>query len=124
MSISDPISNLLVSISNATAAGHESVDVPSSSFKLKIVEILQKEGVLRSYSQIRKDSFGYIHIILNPVYSHFSRLSKPGKRWYVRASSLPRNKREIVILSTPLGLMTVKEAAKKHIGGEMILEVR
>lgn len=124
MSISDPISNLIVYLSNATAAGHESVDVPASSFKMKIADILQKEGVILTHSEIEKESFKYIHIQLNPTFTHFKRLSKPGKRWYVRASALPRNKRELIILSTPQGLMTIKNAIKAHVGGELIMEVR
>lgn len=124
MAISDPISNLLVYISNATAAGHESVDVPASSFKIKIVEVLKKEGIIHLYSLVDIHSIRYIHINLNPIYTHFKRLSKPGRRWYIRASALPRNKREIIILSTPNGLMTVKQAIKAHMGGELIMEVR
>jgi len=124
MSISDPISNLIVYLSNATAAGHDSVDVPASSFKNKIADLLQKEGVIVTHTEIEKESFKFLHIQLNPAFTHFKRLSKPGKRWYVKASALPRNKREIIILSTPRGLMTVKDAIKAHVGGELIMEVR
>ena len=88
MSISDPISNLLVSISNATATGHNFVDVPNSTYKSKIADALKKEGVIISYSHIEINSMKFLHIILNPSYTHYKRLSKPGKRWYLRASAL------------------------------------
>ena len=129
MSLSDPIGDMLVRIKNAQARNHVKVSMPSSKFKEKIASVLKSEGFIIDY-KINDEKKPIIEINLkynygNPVISTIERVSKPGRRIFSSASSLPKinNGLGIAIVSTPQGVMTDIDARKKKLGGEIICKV-
>ena len=129
MSLSDPIGDMLARIKNAQVRNHSKVSLPSSKFKSKIVDVLKSEGYIIDY-KINDDKKPSIEINLkynsgNPVINTIERISKPGRRIFSSASSLPKinNGLGIAIISTPQGVMTDVDARKKKLGGEIICKV-
>ena len=129
MSLSDPIGDMLARIKNAQVRNHSKVTLPSSKFKSKIVDVLKAEGYIIDY-KINDDKKPSIEINLkynsgNPVINTIERISKPGRRIFSSASSLPKinNGLGIAIVSTPQGVMTDVDARKKKLGGEIICKV-
>ena len=129
MSLSDPIGDMLARIKNAQVRNHSKVSLPSSKFKAKIADVLKSEGYIIDY-KIKDDKKPSIEINLkynsgNPVINTIERISKPGRRIFSSASSLPKinNGLGIAIISTPQGVMTDVDARKKKLGGEIICKV-
>tara|TARA_B100000989_G_scaffold151950_1_gene113389 strand:- start:153 stop:545 length:393 start_codon:yes stop_codon:yes gene_type:complete len=129
MSLSDPIGDMLARIKNAQSRNHSKVSLPSSKFKAKIADVLKSEGYIIDY-KINDDKKPSIEINLkyssgNPVINTIERISKPGRRIFSSASSLPKinNGLGIAIVSTPQGVMTDVDARKKKLGGEIICKV-
>ena len=129
MSLSDPIGDMLARIKNSQSRNYKKIDMPSSKFKAKIAEVLKSEGYIIDYS-INDDKKPSIEINLkynsgNPVINTIERISKPGRRIFSSASSLPKinNGLGIAIASTPQGVMTDVDARKKKLGGEIICKV-
>ncbi|OCW78358.1 30S ribosomal protein S8 [Pelagibacteraceae bacterium GOM-A1] len=129
MSLSDPIGDMLARIKNAQVRNHSKVSLPSSKFKSKIADVLKAEGYIIDY-KINDDKKPSIEINLkynsgNPVINTIERISKPGRRIFSSASSLPKinNGLGIAIVSTPQGVMTDVDARKKKLGGEIICKV-
>ncbi len=129
MSLSDPIGDMLARIKNAQVRNHSKVSLPSSKFKSKIVDVLKSEGYIIDY-KINDDKKPSIEINLkynsgNPVINTIERISKPGRRIFSSASSLPKinNGLGIAIVSTPQGVMSDVDARKKKLGGEIICKV-
>ena len=129
MSLSDPIGDMLARIKNAQVRNHSKVSIPSSKFKAKIADVLKSEGYIIDY-KINDDKKPSIEINLkynsgNPVINTIERISKPGRRIFSSASSLPKinNGLGIAIISTPQGVMTDVDARKKKLGGEIICKV-
>ena len=129
MSLSDPIGDMLARIKNAQVRNHSKVSLPSSKFKAKIADVLKSEGYIIDYN-INDDKKPSIEINLkynsgNPVINTIERISKPGRRIFSSASSLPKinNGLGIAIVSTPKGVMTDVDARKKKLGGEIICKV-
>ena len=129
MSLSDPIGDMLARIKNAQVRNHSKVSLPSSKFKAKIADVLKSEGYIIDY-KINEDKKPSIEINLkynsgNPVINTIERISKPGRRIFSSASSLPKinNGLGIAIVSTPQGVMTDVDARKKKLGGEIICKV-
>ena len=129
MSLSDPIGDMLARIKNAQVRNHSKVSLPSSRFKAKIADVLKSEGYIIDY-KINDDRKPLIEINLkynsgNPVINTIERISKPGRRIFSSASSLPKinNGLGIAIVSTPQGVMTDVDARKKKLGGEIICKV-
>ena len=129
MSLSDPIGDMLARIKNAQARNHNKVSLPTSRFKSKIADVLKAEGYIIDY-KINDDKKPSIEINLkynsgNPVINTIERISKPGRRIFSSASSLPKinNGLGIAIVSTPQGVMTDVDARKKKLGGEIICKV-
>lgn len=128
MQITDPIADLLTRIRNANSSKHDTVDVPASNIKKAIVDILDKEGYIKSYKVIEDGKQGVIRINLKygpnheKVISGLKRVSKPGLRFYAGADELPRVLKGlgIAIISTSRGIMTDKQARKFNIGGEVL----
>ncbi len=128
MQITDPIADLLTRIRNANSSKHDTVDVPASNMKKAIVDILDKEGYIKSYQVIEDGKQGVIRINLKygpnheKVISGLKRVSKPGLRFYAGADELPRVLKGlgIAIVSTSQGIMTDKQARKANIGGEVL----
>ena len=129
MSLSDPIGDMLARIKNAQVRNHSKVSLPSSKFKAKIADVLKSEGYIIDY-KINDDKKPSIEINLkynsgNPVINTIERISKPGRRIFSSANSLPKinNGLGIAIISTPQGVMTDVDARKKKLGGEIICKV-
>ena len=129
MSLSDPIGDMLARIKNAQVRNHSKVSLPSSKFKSKIADVLKAEGYIIDY-KINDDKKPSIEINLkynsgNPVINTIERISKPGRRIFSSASSLPKinNGLGIAIVSTSQGVMTDVDARKKKLGGEIICKV-
>ena len=129
MSLSDPIGDMLARIKNAQVRNHSKVSLPSSKFKAKIADVLKSEGYIIDY-KINDEKKPSIEINLkynsgNPVINTIERISKPGRRIFSSASSLPKinNGLGIAIVSTPQGVMTDVDARKKKLGGEIICMV-
>lgn len=128
MQITDPIADMLTRIRNASAAGHDTVDIPASKMKKAIAQILLDEGYIRNVQLISDDMQGIIRVSLKygagkeRVITGLKRVSKPGLRVYAGAEELPRVLRGlgIAIISTSKGVMTDKAARKGHVGGEVL----
>lgn len=123
----DPIANMLTSIKNALGSRKETTEIPASKLKLEIAKILKKEGFVEDFKLINPFR---IEIKLKykgkePAIVEMQKVSKPGQRIYVKNKEIPVVLRGlgIVILSTPKGLLTGKEAKKKGLGGEVICKV-
>ena len=130
MSLSDPIGDMIARIKNAQLRNHKKVQLPSSKFKVKIAEVLKSEGYIIDYKVSQESNKPYLEINLkynsgNPVISSIQRVSKPGRRIFSRAESLPKinNGLGIAIISTPKGVMTDIDARKQKVGGEIICKV-
>ena len=130
MSLSDPIGDMLARIKNSQMRNHKKVELPSSKFKVKIAEVLKNEGYIIEYkvSDDKKKPLLEIELKYNygsPVISSIQRVSKPGRRIFSSAESLPKinNGLGIAIVSTPKGVMSDIDARKQKIGGEIICKV-
>ena len=130
MSLSDPIGDMIARIKNAQMRNHKIVELPSSNFKIKISDILKSEGYIRDYKTNSEANKSILSIYLkyhsgNPVISTIERVSKPGRRIFSKAESLPKinNGLGIAIVSTPKGVMTDIDARKQKVGGEIICKV-
>ena len=130
MSLTDPIGDMIARIKNAQMRNHKKVELPSSNFKTKIAEILKSEGFIIDYKINLENNKPALLINLkyhsgNPVISTIERVSKPGRRIFSRAESLPKinNGLGIAIISTPKGVMTDIDARKQKVGGEIICKV-
>ena len=130
MSLSDPIGDMIARIKNAQVRNHKKVDLPSSNFKMKIADILKNEGFIKDFKINKENNKSTIKVDLkyhsgNPVISTFQRVSKPGRRIFSSAESLPKinNGLGIAIVSTPKGVMTDIDARKQKVGGEIICKV-
>jgi small subunit ribosomal protein S8 len=129
----DSIADLLTRVRNAYRASAKSVIVPVSSVNKSILEVLKKEGFVENYS-VKKEairSFDGIDVVLKyyengePVISKAQRVSKPGRRVYVRGGKIAKveNGLGISIVSTSQGIMSDRDARKKKIGGELLAQV-
>ena len=130
MSLSDPIGDMIARVKNAQARNHKKVELPSSNFKAKIANILKNEGFIKDFKIENKENKATLLLELkyhsgNPVISTFERISKPGRRIFSSADSLPKinNGLGIAIISTPKGVITDIDARKQKVGGEIICKV-
>ena len=131
MSMTDPISDLLTRIHNATSVRHDRTDVPASKMKLEIAKILKQEGYIRTFKMIEEGPQGTIRIYLKyaddgePVIHGIRRVSKPGLRVYRGVSELPkvRNGLGVAVISTNRGIVTDEQARGLQVGGEILCEV-
>jgi len=129
--MTDPVSDLLTRIRNASFARHETVDIPSSKLKMEIARILKEEGYVSSYHLIQDSKQGVIRIQLRyaagkkPVISALDRVSRPGCRVYADKTEIPSvlGGLGICILSTSQGIFTGKKAQEKGLGGEVLCTV-
>jgi small subunit ribosomal protein S8 len=131
MTLMDPIGDMLTRLRNGQQRMKTKVEMPSSSLRLKILEVLKTEGFISSY-HIEKKENNKISLIVdlkyyegNPVIKDIKRISKPGRRVYSRATSIPRiqNGLGLAIISTNKGVMSDIDARKNNIGGEIICKV-
>lgn len=128
MQITDAIGDLLTRIRNATAAKHETVEVPFSNIKKSIVQVLLDEGYIRKFTVAEDDKQGMIKIFLKytedkqSVITGLKRVSKPGLRIYSNVEEMPRVMKGlgIAIISTSKGIMTDRQARRENVGGEVL----
>jgi small subunit ribosomal protein S8 len=134
MVITDPIADMLVRIRNAGAAGRPSASIPHSDMKLRIVNVLLREGFVASVEKKNRAGKGQtkwieVGILYDaprmPRIRGAERVSRPSRRVYSPSSELrPVNQGHgIAILTTPKGVMADREARKEHVGGEVICKV-
>jgi small subunit ribosomal protein S8 len=132
MGMTDPIADMLTRIRNANKARFKSVTVHMSQINLNIAKVLKKSGYVIGYENV-KDEKGYqmLKIALKypdtkrTVINGIKRISKPGRRVYVAADSIPKvlNGYGISVLSTSSGVITDEEARELNVGGEVICNV-
>ncbi|MDP3974225.1 MAG: 30S ribosomal protein S8 [Candidatus Daviesbacteria bacterium] len=123
MMVSDSIGDALIRIKNGYRVGKESVSQPYSKLIIKIMKLLQKEGYIDSVEEKNHEVFVSLkYINRQPALTDLKRISKPSLRVYKGVNELPRvlSGLGIAIISTPKGIMTDKEARKKHLGGEVM----
>lgn len=127
--MSDPIADLLIRIKNGYLAKKKLVEVPWSKILEGIAKILKGGGYLKKV-EVKEDKFRALVLNLKyvkgcPALTNVKRISKPGVRRYVKAKNIKPvlNGLGIMIVSTPQGLMSGKEAKKKGLGGEILAEV-
>ncbi len=128
--ITDPISDMLTRIRNASLVKKAEVVLPSSKIKFSIAKILEKEGYLAGVREIDQKPQRVLTLLLKyengqSVVHKIRRVSTPGRRVYAGSQDLPRvlSGIGIAVISTPNGLMTNREARKRKLGGEVICEV-
>ena len=131
MTFVDPIGDMLTRIRNAQMRLLANVKIPSSKFRAQILDILKNEGYISDYKVLKdtknKNSFS-VDLKYNngtPVIKEIKRVSKPGRRIYARATSIPKiqNGLGLAIVSTSKGVMSDIDARNKNIGGEIICRV-
>lgn len=122
----DPIADMFTIIRNGYMAKKLQVLVPYSKFKMEIAKVLEKEnfvaGVKKEESTIKID-LAYSNN--QPKLAHVKKISKPGLRVYTKSKNIRKIKggKGVIILSTPEGVMSAKDAKTKKLGGEVITEV-
>ena len=130
MSITDPLGDLLTRIRNGQRARKDSVTSPASKLRARVLDVLQREGYIRGYSEEQMGPAAGIRIELKyfegqPAIKSIARVSKPGRRVYSGSKELPkiRNGLGITIVSTPRGVLSDAEARDQNVGGEVLAEV-
>ena len=127
MPVTDPISDFLTRVRNASKAGKLRVDIPASNMKKSLAEILKTQKFINDYSVVEDNKQDILRLELkytngNPAISGLKKISKPGLRVYKKSDELPKvlNGLGIAVVSTSQGLLTDKEARKQAIGGEVV----
>ena len=121
MTMTDPIADMLTRLRNASAAKHETVDMPYSKFKKNIAEILKREGYIADFTAKEARVGQTLEVTLK----YGPHVSKPGLRRYAKSDALPMplGGLGIAIISTSSGLLTQKECLDRGIGGEIVAYV-
>ena len=131
MSFTDPIADMITRIRNAQLRTLYTVSIPSSKFRARILDVLKEEGYISDYKFL-SDAKNKGSLIINlkyynglPVIKEIRRISKPGRRIYTKADSIPKIQSGlgIAIVSTSMGIMSDNDARSKNIGGEIICKV-
>ena len=131
MTLMDPIGDMFTRIRNGQMRFLNTIDLPASNFRLKILEVLKQEGYITNYVLENKEkNKKNLKVDLkyyegHPVIKEIKRISKPGRRVYSKANSIPKiqNGLGLAILSTPKGVMSDNQARKNNVGGEILCEV-
>ena len=130
MAVTDPLGDMLTRIRNGQRARKDSVLSPASKLRVRVLDVLQREGYIRGYSEEQMGPAAGIRIELKyfegqPAIKHVARISKPGRRVYSGSQELPRvmNGLGITIVSTPRGVLSDAEAREQNVGGEVLAEV-
>jgi small subunit ribosomal protein S8 len=131
--LTDPIADMLTRVRNANTAKHDSVSMPSSKQKVALAEVLKREGYIGSYETAPSPKGVGDVLTIQMKYSAdrdrtisgLRRISTPGLRVYRGADAVPRvlGGLGVAVLSTSQGLMTDREARKRHVGGEVLCYV-
>ncbi len=130
MTSTDPIADMLTRIRNAILVRKSELVVPHSNAKHDVAQLLASNGFLEEVSVVNDDAPKMLKITVNKNgadarITEISRLSKPGRRWYVSADDIPTVKRGrgMVVVSTSKGMMTGNDAKAQRVGGELICKV-
>jgi small subunit ribosomal protein S8 len=130
MAMTDPLGDMLTRIRNGQQARKDSVLTPASKLRARVLDVLQREGYIRGYSEETLAGQNGLRIELKyfegqPAIQHVARVSKPGRRVYSGARELPRirNGLGMTIVSTPRGVLSDAEAREQNVGGEVLAEV-
>ena len=130
MPMTDPLGDMLTRIRNGQQARKDSILTPASKLRAYVLDVLQREGYIRGYSEEELAGQKGLRIELKyfegqPAIQHLARVSKPGRRVYVAVKNLPRvnNGLGISILSTPKGVMADHDARDANVGGEILFTV-
>ena len=128
--MTDPLGDMLTRIRNGQRAKKDSVLSPASKLRANVLEVLQREGYIRGFSEDATGVHPQLRIELKyfegePAIKHVARVSKPGRRVYSGSKELPvvRNGLGITIVSTPRGVLSDAEARAQNVGGEVLAEV-
>ena len=131
MSMTDPIADMLTRIRNGSMARFDKVDLPLSKIKVEIAKLLKHEGFIKSFKVYNEENKALLRVYLRydgrnrGVISGLKRVSKPGRRIYVKSAQIPSvlNGYGVNIVSTPQGIFTDREARKLNLGGELLCSV-
>jgi small subunit ribosomal protein S8 len=131
MSMTDPVADMLTRIRNANMVKLQKVDIPSSSLKVNIANVLKQEGFIKNYKVISDNLQGVLRIYLkyidekDSVINEIKRVSKPGGRVYTKSEDIPvvKNGLGVAILSTSKGIITDNAARQAGVGGELICTI-
>jgi len=129
--VTDPVADMLTRIRNGIRARHSRVEMPSSKLKAEIARILKDEGYLGNYKVAEEGKKKILRLSLRydnegaSVISVIERVSRPGRRVYVRSRDVRRvlGGLGVAILTTPQGVMTGKAARKAGVGGELLCNI-
>jgi small subunit ribosomal protein S8 len=129
--MTDPVADMLTRLRNASMAKHTSTVVPASRLKQNIAQILKDEGYIKDFEVLSDTTPGALKIFLKydesraPAISGLKRVSRPGLRVYKPKAEIPRVLGGLgtVIMSTPKGLMTGRDAWRQNVGGEVLAYV-
>ncbi len=124
--MTDPISDMLVRLQNASRVGHTAVTLPYSAMKQSIAKVLEKEGYIADAK--KKDNTLTMSLLYKnsrPVINGVKRISKPSRRMYLGVRDIHQVKRGagLLVISTPAGVLAGKEARAKRVGGEPLFEI-
>jgi small subunit ribosomal protein S8 len=131
MPVTDPLADMLTRIRNASMAKHSKVDIPASKMKISVAKILKNEGYIKNYKLFKDRKNGILRIYLKydeyneGVIMGLKRMSKPGRRLYVKKEDIPPvlNGMGIAVLSTSKGVLADREARKLNVGGELLCSI-
>ena len=131
MNMTDPIADMLTRVRNAAQARHATVDVPFSKMKLALAKIMEQEGFVTGFEIAEQGNRKVLRLQLKydsdrrPVLTGLRRVSRPGLRVYAGMHDIPRILGGLgtVVVSTNRGIMTGREARRRHLGGELIAEI-
>jgi small subunit ribosomal protein S8 len=130
MAMTDPLGDMLTRIRNGQQARKDSIVTPASNLRVRVLDVLQREGYIRGYSEEELAGHAGLRVELKyfegqPAIKHVARVSKPGRRVYSGSKELPRirNGLGITIVSTPKGVLSDAEARDQNVGGEVLAEV-
>ena len=131
MSFADPIGDMITRIRNAQLRALNNVTIPSSKFRVRVLDVLKREGYISNYKPL-SDQKNKRSLLVDlkynnglPVIKEIKRVSRPGRRIYAKADSIARiqNGLGLAIVSTSKGIMSDTDARTKNIGGEIICRV-
>ena len=131
MPVTDPLADMLTRIRNASMVKHSKVDVHASKMKISVAKILKSEGYIKNYKLLKDRKNGILRIYLKydgnneGVIIGLKRMSKPGRRLYVKKEDIPPvlNGMGIAVLSTSKGVLADREAKKLNVGGELLCSI-
>ena len=131
MTFADPVGDMITRIRNAQLRNLNKVIIPNSKYRAKILDVLKQEGYISNFkvvSQTNNKNILEVDLKYNnglPVIKEIKRVSKPGRRIYAKADSIPKiqNGLGLAIVSTSMGVMSDNDARLKKIGGEIICRV-